>query len=292
MQQSSLSLRAVIEQVSQEKGIDPKVLIEATEQAILTAAKRTFGADRELEARFNEETGTVDLFQYMTVVEEVTDEEQEISHEAALRHGLEADIGEELGFIGVFCVIALFAALVGRALRTLRTARLHEVAGDTLLAFSKTAHGGPSTDPTRPGDASVLVVVNLNPFEARETMVHVPLARIGLGSDESYIAHDLLTGTSYTWRAGPNYVRLDPQGYVCFVIVPFVKTPEDAEQSASLYRRLLELNQSLLMAKFSIDDADVHELAKQVGIDLPAFLGKAAGADAPAAQPPAPEKTT
>ena len=98
MQQSSLSLRAVIEQVSQEKGIDPKVLIEATEQAILTAAKRTFGADRELEARFNEETGTVDLFQYMTVVEEVTDEEQEISHEAALRHGLEADIGEELGF--------------------------------------------------------------------------------------------------------------------------------------------------------------------------------------------------
>jgi transcription termination/antitermination protein NusA len=98
MQQSSLSLRTVIDQVSQEKGIDPKVLIEATEQAILTAAKRTFGIDRELEARFNEETGTVDLFQYMTVVEEVDDEEQEISHEAALRYGLEADIGEELGF--------------------------------------------------------------------------------------------------------------------------------------------------------------------------------------------------
>ncbi len=35
----------------------------------------------------------------------------------------------------------------------------------------------------------------------------------------------------------------------------------------------------------------MHELAKQVGIDLPAFLGKAAGADAPAAQPSAPEKT-
>ena len=66
-----------------------------------------------------------------------------------------------------------------------------------------------------------------------------------------------------TWRSHfrgrngsfPFYVRLDPQGYVCFVIVPFVKTPEDAQQSASLYRRLLELNQSLLMAKFSIDDA-------------------------------------
>src|SRR5690554_1680029 len=98
MQQSSLSLRTVIDQVSQEKGIDPKVLVEATEQAILTAAKRTFGIDRELEARFNDETGTVDLFQYMTVVEEVDDDETEISYEAAQRYGLEAEIGEELGF--------------------------------------------------------------------------------------------------------------------------------------------------------------------------------------------------
>lgn len=65
-----------------------------------------------------------------------------------------------------------------------------------------------------------------------------------------------------TWRshfqgrnaAFPFYVRLDPKGYVCFVIVPFVKSPEDPERSSALYRRLLELNQQLLMAKFSIDD--------------------------------------
>src|SRR5690606_16386049 len=87
MQQGSLSLHNVIEQVSQEKGIEKAVLVEATEQAILTAAKRTFGVDRELEARFNEETGSVDLFQYMTVVEEVDDPEREISLEAARRHG-------------------------------------------------------------------------------------------------------------------------------------------------------------------------------------------------------------
>ena len=98
MQQSSLSLQHVIEQVSQEKGIDPKVLVEATEQAILTAAKRTFGPERELEARFNEETGAVDLFQYMTVVSAVENSEQEISMAEAETHGLEAEVGEELGF--------------------------------------------------------------------------------------------------------------------------------------------------------------------------------------------------
>jgi len=98
MQQSALSLQHVIEQVSQEKGIDAKILVEATEQAILTAAKKTFGPDRELEARFNKESGAVDLFQYMTVVESVENSEQEITVEEAETHGLEAEIGEELGF--------------------------------------------------------------------------------------------------------------------------------------------------------------------------------------------------
>ncbi|MEM9195374.1 MAG: transcription termination factor NusA [Myxococcota bacterium] len=96
--QGGPNLQHVIEQVSQEKGIDPKVLVEAMEQAILTAAKRTFGMTRELEARYNNDNGAVDLFQYMTVTDEVDDPEREISVAAAKRHGLDAEPGEELGF--------------------------------------------------------------------------------------------------------------------------------------------------------------------------------------------------
>ncbi len=95
---SSINLREVIDRVSQEKGIEPKVLVEATEQAILTAAKRTFGVNRELEARFNPESGWVDLFQYMEVVDEVDDEEREISAADAEAYKLEAEVGDELGF--------------------------------------------------------------------------------------------------------------------------------------------------------------------------------------------------
>src|ERR1043165_5250262 len=98
MQQASLSLQSIIDQVSKEKGIDPKILIETMEQAILTAAKRTFGPNREIEARYNEDSGQVDLFQYMTVVELVADSEREIAFGDAKRYGLEADLGEELGF--------------------------------------------------------------------------------------------------------------------------------------------------------------------------------------------------
>ena len=88
----------ILEVVSKEKGIDKKVLIETIEAAILKAAQSVFGPTRELEARFNEETGQVDLFQYMTVVEKVNDPEREISYEDAQRHGLDAELGEELGF--------------------------------------------------------------------------------------------------------------------------------------------------------------------------------------------------
>ena len=98
MQSGGFSLQQLIDQVSKEKGIDPRVLTETMEQAILTAAKRTFGMNRELEARYNPETGNVDLFQYMTVVDDVGDDERQISVEDARRHGLEAEIGEELGF--------------------------------------------------------------------------------------------------------------------------------------------------------------------------------------------------
>ncbi|HYQ18799.1 MAG TPA: transcription termination factor NusA [Polyangiaceae bacterium] len=93
-----MDLGSIVEQVAQEKGIDKKVLIETMEAAILKAAQAVFGPTRELEARFNEDTGNIDLFQYMTVVENVTLPEREIDMNAAKKHGLEAEIGEELGF--------------------------------------------------------------------------------------------------------------------------------------------------------------------------------------------------
>lgn len=91
-------LLGMIEQVAREKGLDRKVLVETMEAAILKAAQAAFGQTREMEARLNEETGTIDLFQYMTVVEEVEDPENQLSIEEAEKVGLEAEVGEELGF--------------------------------------------------------------------------------------------------------------------------------------------------------------------------------------------------
>ena len=91
-------LGTIVNQVADEKGIDRQVLIETMEAAILKAAQAAFGPTRELEARFNQDTGNIDLFQYMTVVEAVADPEREIALDIAQKHGLEANVGEELGF--------------------------------------------------------------------------------------------------------------------------------------------------------------------------------------------------
>jgi transcription termination/antitermination protein NusA len=93
-----LTLLQAIEMVAKDKGIDKARLIKTVEEAILKAAQGVFGANRELEARFNEDTGQVDLFQYMTVVDDVADDEREIAIEDAQRLGLASDLGEELGF--------------------------------------------------------------------------------------------------------------------------------------------------------------------------------------------------
>ncbi len=95
---ADVGLLDMIDQVSREKGLDRQILIETMEAAILKAAQAAFGANRELEARLNEESGTIDLFQYMTVVEEVEEPEREISVAEAEKYGLEAEVGEELGF--------------------------------------------------------------------------------------------------------------------------------------------------------------------------------------------------
>ena len=90
-------LARVIEQVGKDKGIDKAILIEALESAMLTAAKKKFGVHREIEARYNEETGEIELFEFRTVVANVEDEETQVSLKEGRKLDPEAEIGDELG---------------------------------------------------------------------------------------------------------------------------------------------------------------------------------------------------
>ncbi len=91
------NLSYVIDQVGKDKGIDRKVIIEALEQAVLTASRKKYGHQGEIEVHFNEEVGEVELFQFKQVVEEVTNPSEEISLKEAKELDNEAQIGDSLG---------------------------------------------------------------------------------------------------------------------------------------------------------------------------------------------------
>ena len=91
-------LKRLIEQMGKDKGIEKEVIIEALESAILTAARKKLGAKVELESRYNEEAGELEVFQFKTVVEKVVDSETQISLEQARTElDEEAEPGDSLG---------------------------------------------------------------------------------------------------------------------------------------------------------------------------------------------------
>jgi N utilization substance protein A len=98
MQDLDVNLNHVIDEIAKAKGIDRKLLQETLEQAILQAAKKVFGQDRNIEAQFSPEDGEVQLFQIINVVDDINDPFNELTIEEAREHGLEAELGEELLF--------------------------------------------------------------------------------------------------------------------------------------------------------------------------------------------------
>ena len=92
--EENVNLSAVIDAVCQEKNISRDVLIDTVEQAVATAAKRVF-ADREIEASFDLDTGNVNLFQVLYVVDRVELPMREISVDQAQRAGLEAEVADQ-----------------------------------------------------------------------------------------------------------------------------------------------------------------------------------------------------
>jgi len=95
--ETNFNLKHTIDQIVKEKAIDKSVIIEALEQAVLTAANKKYRNTRDLEAHFNDDLGEVELFEFVTVVEEVQDSYKEITLEEAREEDPEVEVGDSIG---------------------------------------------------------------------------------------------------------------------------------------------------------------------------------------------------
>jgi starch synthase (maltosyl-transferring) len=89
-----------------------------------------------------------------------------------------------------------------RALHEYRNLVFHESSDEHVLCYGKRSFDGGNT---------VLVAVNLDPFAARESEVRVPLEALGVGLDEPYQAHELISDERQLWRGPVQRIRLDPR---------------------------------------------------------------------------------
>ena len=95
---SNFDLNAILSQMGRDKGIDKQVLIEAVESAMLSAARKHYGHNLNLETKFNEETGEIEVVQFKVVVAQVEDADTQILIQEA-RRDVDPDAmeGDELG---------------------------------------------------------------------------------------------------------------------------------------------------------------------------------------------------
>ncbi len=86
-----------IEILSKEKGIDPKVILEAVKDAMLVAARKHFHTEENLAADIDV-SGAIVIYGVKSVVEEVEDPRTQISLQEAQKYSAEAEIGSEVRF--------------------------------------------------------------------------------------------------------------------------------------------------------------------------------------------------
>jgi starch synthase (maltosyl-transferring) len=87
------------------------------------------------------------------------------------------------------------------ALQEYRNLRFYQADDDNILFYGKM---------TAARDNVILMAVNLDPFAAHSAVVHVPLDDIGVGPDETYQMHELITDTRALWRGPAHRITLDP----------------------------------------------------------------------------------
>ncbi|HZR47542.1 MAG TPA: transcription termination factor NusA [Candidatus Manganitrophaceae bacterium] len=90
-------LLSVIDQIGREKGIDSQKIIKAVESALLTAAKKRYGANENIQVRLDPETGEIEVISLKKIVESVANPRAEISLEEAKKVDEGAELGDEIG---------------------------------------------------------------------------------------------------------------------------------------------------------------------------------------------------
>ena len=96
---TSTSLLPLIETMAKERGVESAVIIAALEDAMLTASRKYYKSNEDLRAKFNADSGQIELYAVKHIVDTVANPATEISlDDAKEMYGEEAQVDMEIEF--------------------------------------------------------------------------------------------------------------------------------------------------------------------------------------------------
>lgn len=96
----NLELKKAIDQISKDKGLNRDMLVDTLEEAVRTSVLRRFSEDMDVEVRYNDDTGDIEVYQFKIVVEDgdVANPDTQIELAEALKHDPSVQMDDEMGF--------------------------------------------------------------------------------------------------------------------------------------------------------------------------------------------------
>ncbi len=126
----SSELFELLELIEEEKGISRDIVLDALENALVSAYRKHFGATEDVSVIFEEGTGAIRIIAHKTVVETVEDREKEISLEEAQRYDSKYQVGD----IAEFEVTPKsFGRIAAQTARQVVIQRMHEAEREKMV---------------------------------------------------------------------------------------------------------------------------------------------------------------
>ena len=251
-------LNRVIDQISKEKGVKRQFVINSIVQGVLMAARRKYGTYRDIEAKYNEDTGEVELFEFKKVVpdKELEDELIEIKYSDARSLDPEAQLEDQ---IGQKLDLEELGRIDAHIVKQIIMQNLREAEHEIIHKEFEKRKGDIASGTVRRADEYNIVV------ELDKTEAYIPRREQIPG--ESYKSGDRIQGYILEVRQtpkGPQIImsRACPQ----YLIKLFeAEAPEVYEGIVKIVNAAREPGQRAKMAVYSTDAA-VHPVGACVGV--------------------------
>ena len=252
------NLGRIIDQVSKDKGVNKNIVVNSVIQGVLTAVRKKYGTYRDIEVKYNEDSGQIELFEFKKVVpdEDFEDEEVEIKYSEAKHLDSEVQLEDQIGTRLDMKDLGRIDAQAAKQIivQNLRTAE-HEI----IFSEFEKRKGEMASGVVRRMDFNTIVV------DLEKTEAYIPRREQIPG--EQYKSGDRIQGYILEVRQttrGPQIVM--SRAHEKYLIKLFEsEVPEVYEGIVKIVSAAREPGQRAKMSVYSTDPA-VHPVGACVGI--------------------------